>query len=113
MTKRDKKNRRENRITVRFTEKEKAFLEEKAAEARVTPVEYLRRSICRQQFDYIVYKQVDDLIYEIHRIGNNINQIAHNANSGYFNEAEAKRLLANMKVLTDLVGKVAAKIGDQ
>ncbi len=113
MIKREKKNRRETRITVRFTEKEKVFLEEKAAEAGVTPVEYLRRSIRNQQFDYVVFKQVNDLIYEIHRIGNNINQIAHNANSGYYNEAEAKRLLANMKVLTDLVGKAAAKIGNQ
>ncbi len=108
-----KKGEKKGYFCVRFSEKEREFLNEKAAEAGVTAGEYIRRSIRGQQFDYVVYKQVNDLIYEIHRIGNNINQIAHNANSGYYNETEARRLLANMKVLTDLVGKAAAKIGDQ
>ena len=113
MEKKSRKAEKKDYFCLRLTKKERDFLDEKAAEAGVTSGEYLRRSIRSKQLDYIVYKQVDDLIYEIHRIGNNINQIAHNANSGYYNEAEAKRLLANMKVLTDLVGKVAAKIGDQ
>ena len=112
MKKKDGKAERKGYFCVRFTEKEREYLDEKAAEAGLTAGEYLRRSMRGKQFDYVIHKQVNDLIYEVHRIGNNINQIAHNANCGYYNESESRRLLANMKILTDLVGKAAAKIGD-
>ena len=101
-----------DRVTVRFTDAEKKSLEAKAKEAGVTTAEYVRRIACERPLDYVAVKQYNDLVYEVSRIGNNINQIAHNANSGYYNEAESRRLLANMRVLKELVGKAAEKIGD-
>lgn len=106
------KNENKDVFSVRFSEKERDYLNERSKEEGISASEYIRRCVYNKPFDYIVVKQVDNLIYEVNRIGNNINQIAHNANSGYYNEAEARRLLANVEILKDLVRKAAEKIGN-
>ncbi len=112
MKKRAKNSEKGEIFCVRFTKKDREYLDEKCGEAGLTAGEYLRRCMYNRPLDYVAVKQYNDLVYEVSRIGNNINQIAHNANCGYYNEAESRRLLANMRVLKELVGKAAEKIGD-
>lgn len=44
-----------------------------------------------------------ELVYEINRIGNNINQIVKNANMKFYSEYEKKKLFAMMKKLLEML----------
>lgn len=50
--------------------------------------------------EFLVKKQ---LIYEINRIGNNINQIVKNVNMNFYSDYEKKKLFAMMKKLLELM----------
>ncbi len=111
MIKRADNGNKNERICVRLTLKEKQVLQEKAGKAHTSLGGYLRRCINHDLIDYVVCKQVDDLIYETRRIGNNINQIVHNANCGYYSKADSDRLLEDMVKVKELVALAAEKIG--
>ena len=98
------------RICVRLTVKEKKKLMEKAEKAQISVGEFLRRCIDQDVMDYVASMRVSDLIYEVKRIGNNVNQIAHNANCGYYSKADSDRMLANMEEVKAVVGRVAEKV---
>ncbi len=111
MTQRMNNGNKNERICVRLTLNEKKLLEEKAQKAHTSLGWYLRRCIDHDIIDYLVYKQVDDLIIQIGRIGNNINQIAHNANCGYYSKTDSDHLLEDMKQVKELVALAAEKVG--
>lgn len=52
--------------------------------------------------EFLVKKQ---LVYEINRIGNNINQIVKNVNMNFYSEYEKKKLFAMMKKILKLLEK--------
>ena len=111
MTKRTDNGNKNERICVRLTLKETKLLEEKAQRAHTSLGGYLRRCIDHDIIDYAVYKQVNDLIYQIERIGNNINQIARNANCGYYSKADSDRLREDMDQVKELAALAAEKVG--
>lgn len=55
--------------------------------------------------DKNVYIQRKELINEINHIGNNINQIVHNANMEFYSDYEKRKLFALMKQLNDTVAE--------
>lgn len=89
-------------IKFRVDEKTDMVLRKKAKEERISMSTYLRKLICSEKnisrSEYLDYKQ---LIYEINRIGNNINQVAKNHNSSIYKESDYKQLIECMdKIIT-------------
>lgn len=81
----DKKRFRNNRFGVRLFDEEAEILENKAKEQGLSKTEYIREIILYSEIKKNNRKILSDekftkLLYEINRIGNNINQIAYNSN---------------------------------
>lgn len=49
------------------------------------------------------FLQKKQLVYEINRIGNNINQIVKNVNMNFYSDYEKKKLFAMMKKLLEML----------
>ena len=72
------------RFEIRLTEEQYRIIQQKAAQAKLTPSEYVRRKVFTGEVGVMdpmaflnEYKQY---VYEIRKVGNNINQLAHYAN---------------------------------
>ncbi len=72
--------KKDNVITIRVTKQEKEKLIKKSQKAEMTLSEYLiEQGLDR---DIIIIEDVGNLIHELRKIGNNINQLTYLANSG-------------------------------
>ena len=60
-----------------------------------------------------VQKLLKELINEINRIGNNINQIVHGNHMDFYTEADKEQLSAYMRRLNLSMREVIEKIGNQ
>lgn len=67
-------------INLRLSKELKLILENKAKEANKTSSELLREAIINNQVSHNNSKHISQLIASINKIGNNVNQIAHNLN---------------------------------
>ena len=90
---------------------EKAMLEKNAYELGLSKAEYLRNVIMYGKFigrHFVMDKeQGKQLIFEINRIGNNINQIAYRTNAKmYAGNSEWQELRENYFELLSLLGKL-------
>lgn len=101
--------RRENRVTLRFNEKEYAYLQEqsrayptaKFRNGRDNFSEYLRRCVLRSAGyrNEELEQELRQLNYELRKIGTNVNQIAHKINGGFGSPSDLKVL---MEYLSDI-----------
>lgn len=90
---------------------EKAMLEKNAFELGLSKADYLRNVIMYGKFigrHFVMDKeQGKQLIFEINRIGNNINQIAYRTNAKmYAGNSEWQELRENYFELLSLLGKL-------
>lgn len=67
-------------ITIRVTKQEKESLIKKSQKVEMTLSEYLIEQGLER--DIIIIEDVRNLVHELRKIGNNINQLTHLANSG-------------------------------
>jgi hypothetical protein len=95
-------------ISTRVTPEQREIIEEKAYSSYRTPSMYLRD--CALDKKIIVVKGVDEIANELRKIGNNLNQIAREVNSGYLYEVnltetreELKRIWQSLNSLTQEV----------
>ena len=97
--------------TVRLSEQEQKTLLKKAGECGMKPSQYIRKLITEGgMVDVSLPEQRRDLINQIARIGNNVNQIAHRANAGkWISEWSVKRVEENLKEIQTLMKEVLAK----
>ena len=101
------------KISLRLTEKEQAHLNLQCQTYGIKRSEYIRRLIeqdmgrlnLSEMESQNTYLQRKELIYEIHHIGVNINQIAHHVNSEYYVDSEKEELFLMMNKLLTLVEK--------
>jgi len=77
------------RKTIRFSADEFAKIEEMINQHNLTFAEFARGAILRKKIKTNLTK---DMLYEINRIGNNLNQIARKVNSG----SDRKNLLIQL-----------------
>ena len=70
---------RTKKITIRLTSDEYLLLKQKANNLDITLSEYIRKKILGNR-EKIINKCTKELLYEINRIGNNLNQIAKHCN---------------------------------
>lgn len=66
-------------IQIRLTKDEKEKIKLNASLLSVTVSEYIMRTIKRKRL--VVFEEFSGILYQLSKIGNNINQIAHTANS--------------------------------
>ena len=72
--------KKDNMIVIRVTRQEKERLIKKSQKAEMTLSEYLIEQGLER--DIVIIEDVKNLVYELRKIGNNINQLTHLANSG-------------------------------
>lgn len=73
---------REKQLKIRVTEYEYQLIQERMeASGAVTLQDYLLQAAINGYLIKVDYSDIKDLAYEINRIGNNINQIAHKINA--------------------------------
>lgn len=93
----------------RITEEQDAHMAKQSIRYGISASEYIRRLIDadmgkpvpeRTQEEFLAHKE---LVYEINRIGTNINQIVKNVNMHYYTEYEKRKLFALMKKLINLL----------
>lgn len=72
------KLKKDNIIIIRVTKQEKEKLIKKSEKAEMSLSEYLIEQGLER--DIVVIEDVKDFIYELRKIGNNINQLTHLAN---------------------------------
>ena len=102
------------RKTVRLTEMEARLLAERAAESGLPENQYIRFQIRQRPSDYpAVQNLLKELINEINRIGNNVNQIVHGNHMDFYTEADKEQLSAYMRRLNQSMREVIEKIGNQ
>lgn len=80
---------KEIRKTIRFSEDEFSKIQELMSEHKLTFAEFARASILKKKIKTNLTK---DLLFEINRVGNNLNQIARKVNSG----SDRKNLLIEL-----------------
>ena len=76
------KRKRTCRLGVYFTESELEALRKKAAAARLSMGEFIRKSVADKEIKPAPPADIPRLTREIHRVGNNLNQLLRNFNSG-------------------------------
>ena len=71
-----------NKVTIRFADDELSNIKFKAQKYNITISEYIRRVAIDNYLDDILKKDYYQVkLYQINKIGNNLNQIAHNLNT--------------------------------
>ena len=71
---------KDKKINIRLTEKEKSIIESKAKKCNMTITKFIVSSCLKDKI--IIVNGLDKVDVELRRIGNNINQLTHLANSG-------------------------------
>ena len=97
------------RLQLRLSPEEKEMLMKKAAESRMTVSDYLANLVANKKVETV--KSIPALIYEIRKIGVNINQIAHIGNSQrYLDNNLLNKVIADMENVKTLVQKILAEV---
>lgn len=93
----------------RIDPSENRMLKEKAKESNSSEADFLRNCILNKNTDYVLRKEVLDILYELRKIGVNINQIAHIANST--NQIMDNKYETNYKELMTIIEELRGKLG--
>lgn len=98
--------------TLRLMPEESKELAQKAALAGMCEADYLRFLISQKPNDYPEIRMLlKQLINEVNRIGNNINQVVHNNNSELYRREDKEHLIAYMKKLNLTVKEAVGQFG--
>ena len=98
-------------FTVRLSEDELKTLKNNSSRYRLKPSDYIRKLIMSEgMIDISLPEQRRNLINQISRIGNNINQIAHMANSqGWIPSCDISQVTKLQQEIQDLMREVLQK----
>ncbi len=95
---------RTKRVTIRFTQNEYNELKEKATQFDMTLSDYIRTTLLSKREKVRPSKCDKRLLYEINRIGNNLNQIAKHCNTiGTIDKFALKELVDIEKKLNEIL----------
>lgn len=99
---------RPKQIVIRASEKEFKRIKEKVAKSKLTQNEYLLRSALDKEI--IVVEGLKDLIIELKRIGNNLNQLTKAVHEGQINySSELSEINEEMKEVWQLLRRLIQK----
>ncbi|MCM1184901.1 MAG: MobC family plasmid mobilization relaxosome protein [Lachnospira sp.] len=87
-----------------MTEEEYKKIKEKVAEAGISQQQFLLKTALNKEIVHI--KEFQELIFQIKKIGTNINQIARKANeTGHISEAEIKEVKGGLDQVWQLLNR--------
>lgn len=94
-------NRKRNiTLSIRLTAEEKEALKKKAKQANLSMTDYLLRCSSRKKIRVV---NMDKVIVEMKRVGNNLNQITRKINSGDFKSYNFKKVIEEQRKIYDLL----------
>lgn len=94
-------NRNRNQtLSIRLTQSEKSAIISKAKKFKLTLTEYILKSSFKTQIKVI---DLQLLLVELKRIGNNLNQITRKINSGAFNSYNFSEMIAMQRKIYDAI----------
>lgn len=108
----EKSEERDNRITIRLTDQELENLKTKSRKSKMSISDFVREQIANGKVvssknNKSELAKATALTEEFHKIGINLNQIAHHLNSGYeFSNPMADDLITCADDLRELTNKI-------
>ena len=100
------KRKRPVRLGVYFTRDEFAALRAKADAAGLSMGDFIRRAIAGKEVKQAPSADIPTLLVELHRAGNNVNQLLQKANSAHLLDApQMRKVLARVYLAADKVVK--------
>ena len=96
-------------LCLRLRQAEKDMLENNAAKCGISKSDYLRRLIMGTTVRARPSGEIRELRVEVHRIGNNINQIARGVNSGQVTPETAQRALFLLGKVYEMMYQIAKR----
>ncbi len=100
MAERERFRIRDKTVKLRCTETEKLAIEKLALENNMSVNTYLCKMALEGFVIQVDFAELKNLIYEVNRIGNNVNQIAHRVNT---NDAASRSDIKEVKRQVDLL----------
>ena len=97
------------KICLRLSQAEKEKLCSDAKRCGLSKTAYLRRLISGKEVKVLPTKELKDLRTEVHKIGNNINQIARKMNAGIARKKEADYAIQLLAQVYELMYQIAKK----
>lgn len=100
------------KISIRITDDELSDIINKAKQKEINPSSYIRLVLdANKEYDVAGQYQQQmilkrELIYEINKIGNNINQITKNNNSELYSNQDKKRLFNELEEIKKLMREI-------
>ena len=106
-------NKRDITKIIRLNDREYQMIMENANACNMNFSTYVRYAISNVKMpNPEMRKLILKLINEVNHIGNNINQIVRNNNSGLYLDSDKTRLMEYMRLLNFKVGALVEKYGD-
>ena len=94
-------NRKRNiTISIRLAAEEKEALKKKAEQANLSMTDYLLRCSSRKKIRVV---NMNKVIVEMKRVGNNLNQITRKINSGDFKSYNFEKVIEEQRKIYDLL----------
>ena len=99
--------KKDNVITIRVTKQEKESLIKKSQKVEMTLSEYLIEQGLER--DIIIIEDVRNLVHELRKIGNNINQLTKLSNQGRITNINLEDVKKEMKSIWQLLNLLIQK----
>ena len=91
-------------MSIRLTQSEKSAIISKAKKSKLTLTEYVLKSSLQSEIKVV---DLQPLLVELKRIGNNLNQITRKINSGVFNSYNFSEMITIQKKIYDAIIKLS------
>ncbi len=96
--------RKTERINLRVTEKDYEKISMKAKKAKMNMSHYVSLSALGR--DFVVIEDLKDLIHQLSKVGNNLNQLTMLAHQNRLKEINVKETQAVLKEIWELLNKI-------
>ena len=97
--------KKDNMIVIRVTKQEKERLIKKSQKAEMTLSKYLIEQGLEREI--VIIEDVKNLVYELRKIGNNINQLTHLANSGVIKTVYLNEFKSDLKKIWNVLNCIS------
>lgn len=91
-------------MSIRLTQSEKSAIYKMSKKAQLTLTEYILKSSLKSEIKVV---DLQPLLVELKRIGNNLNQITRKINSGAFNSYNFSETIAMQRKIYDAIIKLS------
>lgn len=91
-------------MSIRLTDSEKSAICKKSKKAHLTLTEYILKSSLQTEIKVV---DLQPLLVELKRIGNNLNQITRKLNSGAFSTYNFSEMIAMQRKIYDAIIKLS------